>query len=52
MGFGGDDGDNAGRGFVGMRERASMHGAAVEARQRQSGSFVVHARVPLDSAFQ
>jgi hypothetical protein len=41
---GADDGDSAGHGLVGMRERASMHGGAVEAGQRQSGGgFVVRA---------
>ncbi len=47
----GDGGDQAaGHGLVGMRERASLHGAELRTGRRRGGGFEVRARFPLPPA--
>jgi signal transduction histidine kinase len=38
----------AGHGLIGMNERAALYGGALEARARESGGFIVTARLPYD----
>jgi signal transduction histidine kinase len=45
-----DDGTGSGQGLIGMRERASLYGGAVEARPRAEGGFAVRAWLPVRSA--
>jgi signal transduction histidine kinase len=40
----------AGRGLLGMRERAAVYGGDVEAAPQEDGGFGVRARIPLDAA--
>ena len=40
-------GEAAGHGLIGMRERASLHGAELEFGSGEAGGFVVRARFPL-----
>jgi signal transduction histidine kinase len=37
-----------GHGLIGMNERAALYGGALEARARESGGFIVTARLPYD----
>jgi signal transduction histidine kinase len=46
-GRGGQDGQRAGRGLTGMRQRATMLGGSVEAKSPPSGGYLVTARLPL-----
>lgn len=43
-------GDGQGRGLIGLRERAALHGGDVVARPRRGGGFEVRARLPIDPA--
>jgi signal transduction histidine kinase len=49
-GFTGADGREGGHGLVGMRERAALYGGDLEAARRAGGGFVVHARLPVETA--
>ncbi|WP_405020550.1 histidine kinase [Kitasatospora sp. NBC_00070] len=40
--------DGAGRGLLGLRERAAVYGGDLDARRRLGGGFRVRARIPLD----
>ena len=48
VGTGSANGDGAGHGLIGMRERVAMFGGALIARPGDERGFVVHARIPLD----
>jgi signal transduction histidine kinase len=41
------DGDGAGHGLAGLRERVALHGGTFDAERRLSGGFRVQARLPL-----
>lgn len=41
--------ESGGHGIIGMRERAALHGGAIEAGPLPSGGFAVRARIPLDA---
>jgi signal transduction histidine kinase len=49
-GRGGDGAHSGGHGLVGMRERVSVFGGEFSAGKRDSGGFVVRARLPLEGA--
>jgi signal transduction histidine kinase len=42
--------NGSGHGLIGMRERATLYGGALEAGARNGGGFVVRARLPLAGA--
>ena len=42
--------DNGGQGLIGMRERASLYGGAIEAGNETGGGFAVRASLPLERA--
>jgi signal transduction histidine kinase len=46
----GNGGTGTGQGLIGMRERASLYGGALEARPQAGGGFAVRARLPVRSA--
>ena len=46
----GNGGTGTGQALIGMRERASPYGGALEARPRAEGGFAVRARLPVRSA--
>ncbi len=41
-------GDGAGRGLLGLRERVTVYGGDLDARRRLGGGYRVRARIPLD----
>ena len=43
------NGDGAGFGLTGMRERARLYGGTLDARPGRDGGFVVRARLPIES---
>jgi len=47
-GAGMTDRNNGGQGLIGMRERASLYGGAIEAGNEKDGGFAVRARLPLE----
>jgi signal transduction histidine kinase len=49
-GRGGQNGNRAGRGLTGMRERAAMLGGSVEAKSPPSGGYLVKARLPFGAS--
>jgi signal transduction histidine kinase len=44
------NGNGAGHGLIGMRERASLYGGSVSAEPTGAGGFRVHARLPIENA--
>lgn len=44
----GGDGDGAGRGLLGLRQRVSVYGGDLDARRRLGGGFRVRARIPME----
>jgi signal transduction histidine kinase len=48
-GRGAGNGDGAGQGLIGMRERAALFGGQVSAAGRPEGGWCVHARLPVRS---
>ena len=47
-GAGALNGDGGGHGLIGMRERVSMFGGALDAGERSEGGYAVRARLPID----
>jgi signal transduction histidine kinase len=48
-GTGNGKGGGAGQGLIGMRERVTLYGGVFESGRRESGGYLVRARLPLDS---